>query len=211
MDSIRIAAVSQFASVLQNKYTARSNNSMLFLSFLLVLPTCLAAAKPSSREKLAAMAAANNGVVKLDSETYNLITSPTRDWSAAIQLTALHSFKCAPCKCVSRLVRISTFVSLMFTGNLIHRSRPSHKRGKRWPPQTGTSTSSGPWIMRRARTSSRWSLYLPTVHPPTETKVSSALILPRSFNFTLRPEARVGRPMESPMESHMNLVAGATS
>jgi len=68
------------------------------LSLLPFLPICLAATKGTTRDRLVALAAANNGIVKLDSETYDLITSPTRDWSAAIQLTALKSFKCAPCK-----------------------------------------------------------------------------------------------------------------
>ncbi|KAF8522288.1 dolichyl-diphosphooligosaccharide-protein glycotransferase [Hysterangium stoloniferum] len=52
-----------------------------------------------AKSKLIALAAANNGVVKLDDESYNLLASPDRDWSSVIQLTALGgAFKCPPCK-----------------------------------------------------------------------------------------------------------------
>ncbi|KAF8590605.1 oligosaccharyl transferase subunit OST3/OST6 family [Ramaria rubella] len=71
---------------------------MLLFSLIPLLSLYPAVAKQSSKEKLVSAAAANNGVIKLDDDTYNLITSPTRDWSAVIQLTALSSFKCAPCK-----------------------------------------------------------------------------------------------------------------
>ncbi|KAF8495608.1 oligosaccharyl transferase subunit OST3/OST6 family [Gautieria morchelliformis] len=72
---------------------------MLLLPLLSLLSlSCLAAAKQSPRERFTALAAANDGIVKLDDELYNLLTSPSRDWSAAIQLTALKSFKCPPCK-----------------------------------------------------------------------------------------------------------------
>ena len=71
---------------------------MLFLCLIPLLSLWLAAASDSPREKLISLAAANNGVIKLDNELYNLITSPTRNWSVVIQLTALESFRCAPCK-----------------------------------------------------------------------------------------------------------------
>ncbi|KAI0780830.1 oligosaccharyl transferase subunit OST3/OST6 family [Trametes elegans] len=78
---------------------------MLLLPFLalLSLPFCLAASgaatTQANREKLAKLAAANNGVIKLDESTYNLLTSPKRDWSATIHFTALDPRRrCAPCK-----------------------------------------------------------------------------------------------------------------
>jgi len=74
---------------------------MLLLSLIPLLALSVFAAKksaPDAKEQLVALAAANNGVIKLNDATYGLLTSPDRDWSAVIQLTALNSFKCAPCK-----------------------------------------------------------------------------------------------------------------
>ncbi|KAI6099872.1 hypothetical protein EDD16DRAFT_1763999 [Pisolithus croceorrhizus] len=65
---------------------------------LLCLPFCLAAQK-SPRDELVQLAAAGNGVIRLDERTFDLLTSPNRDWSAAIQLTALNpQRRCGPCK-----------------------------------------------------------------------------------------------------------------
>ncbi|KAH9901027.1 oligosaccharyl transferase subunit OST3/OST6 family [Cubamyces lactineus] len=66
---------------------------------LLSIPFCIAASTQSAHEKLVKLAAANNGVIKLDENTYNLITSPNRNWSASIHFTALDPRRrCAPCK-----------------------------------------------------------------------------------------------------------------
>ncbi|ETW85897.1 hypothetical protein HETIRDRAFT_432477 [Heterobasidion irregulare TC 32-1] len=75
----------------------------MLLSFLalLSLPVCLYAAKPSQQthERLVKLAAENNGVIKLDTELFNLLTAPSRDWSSSIQFTALDKRRrCAPCK-----------------------------------------------------------------------------------------------------------------
>lgn len=67
---------------------------------LLFLPFCLAAVKKSPQEDLSALAAAGNGNIKiLDEKTFDLLTAPRRNWSAAIQFTALDKRRrCAPCK-----------------------------------------------------------------------------------------------------------------
>ncbi|KAF8201821.1 oligosaccharyl transferase subunit OST3/OST6 family [Pholiota molesta] len=72
--------------------------SFLFagLCALLSLPLSLAA---TPQEQLALLASAGNGVIKLNTETYDLLTSPKRTWSASIQLTALDTRRrCGPCK-----------------------------------------------------------------------------------------------------------------
>ncbi|TCD71887.1 oligosaccharyl transferase subunit ost3/OST6 [Steccherinum ochraceum] len=77
---------------------------MLLLHFLALfaLPLCLAAVPKdaqSIQEELVKLARANNGVIKLDDRTYDMLTSPKRTWSAAVQLTALDPRRrCAPCK-----------------------------------------------------------------------------------------------------------------
>ncbi|KAI9070391.1 oligosaccharyl transferase subunit OST3/OST6 family [Trametes sanguinea] len=66
---------------------------------LLSIPFCIAASAQSTHEKLVKLAAANNGVIKLDESTYNLLTSPKRNWSASIHFTALDPRRrCGPCK-----------------------------------------------------------------------------------------------------------------
>jgi oligosaccharyltransferase complex subunit gamma len=79
--------------------------SVKHLSFLFLLcSSSLARTFSDSRleadfKKLTALAAANDGVVKLDSALYDVITAKDREWSVAVQLTALgKEFKCAPCK-----------------------------------------------------------------------------------------------------------------
>lgn len=69
---------------------------------LLLLPlTLVSAALDAEQDKLVKLAAAGNGVIKLDEATFNLLTHPKRTWSAAIQFTAMDNRrKCIPCKCV---------------------------------------------------------------------------------------------------------------
>ena len=74
---------------------------LLPLLALFVLPFSLAAPKDvnSIHEELISLAKANNGVVKLDDRTYDLLMTPKRTWSAAVQLTAMDPRRrCAPCK-----------------------------------------------------------------------------------------------------------------
>jgi oligosaccharyltransferase complex subunit gamma len=69
-----------------------------FLS-LLALPAIVLAAQDSPRQQLVKLAARNNGLINLDSETLDLLISPERDWSASIHFTALEKKrKCGPCK-----------------------------------------------------------------------------------------------------------------
>ncbi|TBU65726.1 oligosaccharyl transferase subunit OST3/OST6 family [Dichomitus squalens] len=73
---------------------------LLPLLALLSIPFCLAApSAESAHEQLVKLAAANNGLIKLDDNLYNLLTHPNRNWSASIHLTALDPRRrCAPCK-----------------------------------------------------------------------------------------------------------------
>ncbi|KZP11962.1 oligosaccharyl transferase subunit OST3/OST6 family [Athelia psychrophila] len=66
---------------------------------LLSLSLGLVAAKKSPQEELTELAAAGNGVIKVTNErTFDLLTLPSRNWSAAIQFTALNpQRKCKPC------------------------------------------------------------------------------------------------------------------
>ncbi|KII88486.1 hypothetical protein PLICRDRAFT_54324 [Plicaturopsis crispa FD-325 SS-3] len=66
---------------------------------LLYLPFCLAATKEAVHQKLVDLAAANNGNIKLDEKSFDLLTAPKRNWSASIQLTALDKRRrCTPCR-----------------------------------------------------------------------------------------------------------------
>jgi oligosaccharyltransferase complex subunit gamma len=69
---------------------------------LLLLPlTFASAALEVEHDKLVKLAAASNGVIKLDESTFNLLTHPKRTWSAAIQFTAMDGRRrCNPCRCV---------------------------------------------------------------------------------------------------------------
>ncbi|KAF9246503.1 hypothetical protein BU15DRAFT_40366 [Melanogaster broomeanus] len=65
---------------------------------LLYVPLCFAA-KKSPREELVELAAAGNGVIRINDHVYDLLTSPKRTWSTSIQFTALNpQRRCAPCK-----------------------------------------------------------------------------------------------------------------
>ncbi|KAG0707730.1 hypothetical protein DFH29DRAFT_994754 [Suillus ampliporus] len=65
---------------------------------LLLLPFSIAA-KKSAHEQLVDLAAAGNGLIRLNEQTYDLLTSPKRDWSATVHFTALSpQRRCAPCK-----------------------------------------------------------------------------------------------------------------
>jgi oligosaccharyltransferase complex subunit gamma len=66
---------------------------------LLVLPLVVFASKDNSRQQLVKLAAENNGIINLDDKTYDLLTSPKRDWSASVLFTALDKKrKCGPCR-----------------------------------------------------------------------------------------------------------------
>jgi oligosaccharyltransferase complex subunit gamma len=73
---------------------------MLLLSFfLLALPAIIIAAKDSAHKQLVKLAAENSGVINLDAKTFDLLTSPDRDWSASVHFTALDKrLRCGPCR-----------------------------------------------------------------------------------------------------------------
>lgn len=65
----------------------------------LCLVTLAAAAKKTPHQELVGLAAAGNGHIKLDERTFDLLTAPSRNWSAAVQFTAMDARRrCAPCK-----------------------------------------------------------------------------------------------------------------
>jgi len=72
---------------------------------LLLLPlTLVSAGLETEHDKLVQLAAAGNGVIKLDESTFNLLTHPKRTWSAAIQFTAMDKRRrCNPCRYVPLL------------------------------------------------------------------------------------------------------------
>jgi len=69
---------------------------------LLLLPLSLvSAALEAEHDKLVKLAAAGNGVIRLDESILGLLTHPKRTWSAAIQFTAMDKRRrCNPCRCV---------------------------------------------------------------------------------------------------------------
>nr|GAT58663.1 predicted protein [Mycena chlorophos] len=70
----------------------------LLLPFL-ALSLSAAAAPSDTRQKLVSLAAAGGGVIRLDADTFDLLTEPARDWSASIEFTALDPRRrCMPCK-----------------------------------------------------------------------------------------------------------------
>ncbi|TFY82622.1 hypothetical protein EWM64_g1387 [Hericium alpestre] len=67
---------------------------------LLALPACILAAKPQNvQERFVNLAQQNDGIIKLDADTFDLLTSPKRNWSTSIQFTALDKRRrCNPCR-----------------------------------------------------------------------------------------------------------------
>ncbi|KAJ7774600.1 hypothetical protein DFH07DRAFT_104674 [Mycena maculata] len=73
---------------------------MLLLPFLALFSLPLAiAADDATHQKLVSLAAAGGGLIKLDAASFELLTSPNRDWSASIEFTALDNRRrCSPCR-----------------------------------------------------------------------------------------------------------------
>ena len=70
----------------------------VFVAGLCALSSVLAA---TPHQQLVQLASAGNGVIKLNPDTFDLLTSPRRTWSATIQLTALDTRRrCNPCRLV---------------------------------------------------------------------------------------------------------------
>ncbi|KAF9264647.1 oligosaccharyl transferase subunit OST3/OST6 family [Marasmius fiardii PR-910] len=65
---------------------------------LLALPFAWAGTD-NTRQKLVDLSASGNGIIRLDPKAFDLLTSTKRNWSAAIQFTALdRRRRCAPCR-----------------------------------------------------------------------------------------------------------------
>lgn len=72
-------------------------NLLVALSAVLFVPALSIAASP--QEELAKLAAAGNGVIRLNPSTYDLLTAPKRTWSASVHFTAQDPRRrCHPCK-----------------------------------------------------------------------------------------------------------------
>jgi hypothetical protein len=103
---------------------------------LLAVPLALAAA--ADHRKLVDLAAAGNGVINLDSSTYDLVTAPDRNWSVAIQLTALDSKRrCAPCR-YSLFVPFCIFPFPHFTQQAVRLHMESSRRSLDQGPKRAT-------------------------------------------------------------------------
>jgi oligosaccharyltransferase complex subunit gamma len=72
-------------------------------SILGLAASTVVSAAESSHSQLVKLASTNaNGVIQLDSRTFDLVTSPRRNWTATIHLTALDPRRrCGPCKYAS--------------------------------------------------------------------------------------------------------------
>ena len=73
---------------------------LLPLLGLLALPLCLAAvSREQAHSELVKLANANNGIIKIDTHSFELLTREDRDWSATVVFTAMDPRrKCTPCK-----------------------------------------------------------------------------------------------------------------
>jgi len=72
---------------------------LLPLLSLLTLPAIALAAQDSPHEPFVKLASANSGIINLDANAFDLLTSPKRDWSASILFTALDKKRrCNPCR-----------------------------------------------------------------------------------------------------------------
>jgi hypothetical protein len=73
------------------------------LCALLFAPVSLAR---GVQEDLDRLAVEGNGVIRLNAETFELLTSPKRTWSASVHFTALQpQRRCHPCKLVFTISR----------------------------------------------------------------------------------------------------------
>ena len=89
------------ARILSSTRTSSLPCATMFLLPLLslLLPVVAFASQDTSRQQLVKIAAQNNGVINLDAKTFDLLTSPKRDWSASVLFTALDKKRrCGPCK-----------------------------------------------------------------------------------------------------------------
>lgn len=77
---------------------------MLWLTLLLLAPLALA---KDAQKTLTDLAAAGGGLIRLDAHSFDLLTAPNRNWSAAIQFTAMDKRRrCEPCRSVLHSSRL---------------------------------------------------------------------------------------------------------
>lgn len=66
---------------------------------LAAIPLALCAKQYTTEDFSDLAAKSSGGVIKLDEQLFDALTSPKRDWSVVVQLTALDkSMRCTPCK-----------------------------------------------------------------------------------------------------------------
>ena len=141
-----VGFVSPFSSAFTlTSYTSTSTSTLsmrltsaLFFSLFAIVSAL------SSHQQLSNLAATSNGVITLDADSFDLITAPNRNWSAAIQLTALDpKRRCAPCKSVHvAFPSCSRHSSTLHTENLIRLGRRLRLHGIACPRNIATPTSS---------------------------------------------------------------------
>ncbi|KAI0035077.1 oligosaccharyl transferase subunit OST3/OST6 family [Vararia minispora EC-137] len=73
---------------------------MRLLSLLIAAPICFSLVTAQSpQEKLVQLASKNNGLIKLDKASYELLSAPGRTWSYSVLFTALDKKRrCSPCR-----------------------------------------------------------------------------------------------------------------
>jgi len=80
-------------------FTSKSLVGLVFLSYSLVFSVSANKVDETRAKFLQRAAGSPSGVIKLNSVDFDAITSPNRDWSVVIQLTALgNAVDCQPCR-----------------------------------------------------------------------------------------------------------------
>lgn len=93
-----LAKVQPRGNLVQFPSSSTFTPAMLIVPWLLLTALHLVLAVSDDHQKLIDLAVAGNGNIKLDAQSFQLLTSPKRSWSAALQLTALNKQRrCAPC------------------------------------------------------------------------------------------------------------------
>jgi len=81
------------------RHSSRHVANMRWPLLALFLVPLGVAARKSPHQELVDLAAAGNGHIRLDERTFDLLTAPSRNWSAAVQFTAMDARRrCTPCK-----------------------------------------------------------------------------------------------------------------
>lgn len=113
----------------------------LLLSFL----SCSLAASKSEKQQIVDLAIAGNGLINLDTNTFDLLTSPHRDWSVSVLFTALDTRRrCLPCKLVCLTFILFSAEGNWQTESLIPRGMPWLEHGLQHRNNIGILTSLPP-------------------------------------------------------------------